>query len=364
MANIKQALELSNLQQKKATTPSKKMSALQIAQRVFQLAAQAGHPFQGTTPKEWAKKWLASDEFVRTEIPAGRVALPTAPMNSNRVLQNLSAAADSMEPIVVDLNKQKIGRSPIGFVPPIIVVDGKHRHTARTMQGHSTIEAWVGLKAIDKLLATAMVEKAIESKPVSKRSKIESAAILNMPRQDVAENGSAPHRPMPGVKGGKVYGMGGGQAGLGSGSGPTAPPVTTRVQASDPSDVTPHKDPSDRYDKPLGQSIDPSDEENSYGNVSPNDQAPGAGVGNRLPPNKGASKSELQDKLFSKGIKVDKIYEEMNAAMKAGKFKFTKQMMGVAPPGRESQVMELKKKYGEKSPIPFQIAWHQYNQKG
>jgi len=34
-----------------------------------------------------------------------------------------------------------------------------------------------------------------------------------------------------------------------------------------------------------------------------------------------------------------------------------------APPGMEDMVLKLKKKYGEKSPTPFKIAWAQYNKK-
>lgn len=37
-------------------------------------------------------------------------------------------------------------------------------------------------------------------------------------------------------------------------------------------------------------------------------------------------------------------------------------MSEVAPPGMEDMVLALKKRFGEKSPIPFQIAWKKYNQ--
>lgn len=34
-----------------------------------------------------------------------------------------------------------------------------------------------------------------------------------------------------------------------------------------------------------------------------------------------------------------------------------------APPGMEDLVLKLKKQYGEDSPVPFKIAWSQYNKK-
>lgn len=335
MANLKQAVAMANLKQTtKKEAPQQRLSAIAIARRVFQLAAQAGHPFQGIKPEEWAKKWLASKEFVRTEIPASRAALPAAPANPNRVLQQMAASADSLEPIVVDVNKREIGRSPGGFVPPVIVVDGKHRHVARTMQGHATIEAWVGVKALAQVALTATV-KAPRPTLQPRMSKIESVAVL--------------------------HAMGGGQAGLGSGSGPTPPPVSTRLAASDPSDVTPHKDPSDRYDQPMGRSLDPSDTSNSYGDASPSNQAPGAGVGNRLPPKKGASRSELQEIMFARlnagPVKIGKIVTDYKAARKAG---YKPKLEAKAPAGWEGTVKKMKDH--PEIDNPWALAWFMHNE--
>lgn len=51
---------------------------------------------------------------------------------------------------------------------------------------------------------------------------------------------------------------------------------------------------------------------------------------------------------------ADEIIREMSAE---------KPLMEKAPPGMEDVVLALKKKFGEDSPRPFQIAWSQYNEK-
>jgi len=92
-----------------------------------------------------------------------------------------------------------------------------------------------------------------------KASKIEIAA-MTMPRQDTAdEKGSAPHSRMPGVKGGVLY----------NGS-----------------------------DKMLDYN-----------------KAPGSGVGPRVAPKKGGSKSDMQHKIDS----ADEVIEEMHTDKKKRK---------------------------------------------
>lgn len=340
MSNLKQAVDLASLNTKRPSKP-RVMSAIQVARRVFQLAAQAGTPFENITPRKWAKKWLASKEFVLTTIGASKAALPTAPKNPNQVLR--AAAVDAPEPIVVDVNKNAVGASAIGYVPPIIVVDGKHRHVAAKMQGRSQLEAWVGVKAMKLINANATVSVGkVPTPSLVKKSKLESAAILaqSVPRQDRAYNGSAPHMPMPGMKGTKLYSQGGpgASSSLGGGSGPTP-----KVMA-DASDVTPHHDPSDRYDKPKGQSLDPSD-------VSGFRKSPGAGVGPRVSPSKGGSKSDIAQMSFArvcagkKGcvdagpVHISKIVTDYKAACAAG---YKPSLKGKAAPGWEGTVKRMK----------------------
>jgi hypothetical protein len=91
------------------------------------------------------------------------------------------------------------------------------------------------------------VEVVTQFVPIGKATKVD-AAMLSVPRQDMPQNGSANHMPMPGVKGGKLYSA-----------------------VSNPRG-------------PRGLSIDPS--------VS----QPGSGIGPRTEPSRGASKSETKQK--------------------------------------------------------------------
>lgn len=183
-----------------------RVRAEQIAKQVFAMAKQNGSPFLNIDHKQWAKKWLASDEFVLTEIDASSVAIPMAPKNTNKVFTNIMASATSLPPVVVDLNKRGIGRAPgSGYIPPVIVVDGKHRATAININGRETIKAWVGVKALDKVTKASIDFKPTLRKPLP-QSKIDTVSQLYsmgapVPAQDRAdENGSSPKTVMPGVK--------------------------------------------------------------------------------------------------------------------------------------------------------------------
>ena len=128
-----------------------RVSAEQMARRVFAAARAHGHPYENTTVEQWARKWLASDEFVLMEIDAAAVAIPLAPKNPQTVIKHMLNAAGELPPVVVDLNKRKIGRTPTsGYIPPVIVLDGKHRHMADVMNGHARVRAWVGVREIGR----------------------------------------------------------------------------------------------------------------------------------------------------------------------------------------------------------------------
>ncbi len=59
-----------------------------------------------------------------------------------------------------------------------------------------------------------------------------------------------------------------------------------------------------------------------------------------------------------KSIRAKKFEEEYGVKMKKNN---EEEFFEVAPPGREKQIKKLKKKFGSKSPIPYKIAWSQYN---
>ncbi len=207
--NLQDAVELQKLPVQR---PKTSLKAMEVAKRVFELSARYGEPYENQTPETWKKDWLASDRFVLAEVGTEQVGIPYAKkINPEKVRRSIAASADGqMEPIVVDLNRQQIGRTPLGYVPKVIVVDGKHRHRAQVEMGKDRVLAWVGEKAMTELknrqyggkrfvmeaassetyeqvrpmsnlLATATLYSAIAVKPSSA-----------MTRQDTGDGGSRP----------------------------------------------------------------------------------------------------------------------------------------------------------------------------
>ena len=227
------------------------LPATEIAKRVFAMSARYGEPYENQTPETWRKDWLASDKFVLAEIGVEQVGMPYAKkISGEKVRRIISASADGeMEPIVVDVNRQQIGRTPLGYVPKVIVVDGKHRHRSQIDMGKDRVLAWVGEKALTELerrknggnrrfviaaassqtyqqiapmsnlLATATLYSAVSVKP--------STAIT---RQDTGDGGSRPTGGTQTTKWEAAGGAGGMGGSLGGGSGSN--PATMRVQSN------------------------------------------------------------------------------------------------------------------------------------
>ena len=165
--------------------PLKSRTRLQVAKRVFQLAASGGFPYTGQTYKDWAKKWLTSDTYRLMEIDINAAASPHLPKNPERVAFRLLCSTDSVDPIVVDLNKQKTGKSHLGYIPKIVVLDGKHRKQAQMLQGHTRILAWVGCKAEKHLQNVKLIDRidfrGVKA-PIAGKGVILQASALHMPR--------------------------------------------------------------------------------------------------------------------------------------------------------------------------------------
>ena len=84
---------------------------------------------------------MVSKTYVLAEIPLASVAVVDA-------VVNIAAARDVSEaPIVVDVNKKNLGKSPGGYVPKVIVVEGSSRHNYARKHGRQTVMAWVGASA-------------------------------------------------------------------------------------------------------------------------------------------------------------------------------------------------------------------------
>lgn len=422
--NLDQANQMANL---KLPIPALKAqrvqtkTARQVAAFVLDRCEANGYPYKHHTPKSWARKFLDSKEFRLMEISINAAASPHKPRDPKRVAHYLKCAAGTTvdDPIVVDINKRKEGSTLLGYIPQVIIQDGKHRTQARLMQGHQTIMAWVGVKAIKKGIraASELIHRPITTrKSTHDLTFVEKGNIkasfelyaattpsvgMSVPRQDVGEGGP---RSKGEVFSGKKKKLKAGRTDDCNACGARSTGQLDEETASD------EKVPPDQSD--AGQRVDPSDRRKWLGDKqnnfapgtgpgyvdtfgSPNFQAPGAGSGPRVT-NKGASKSE-----FNRAIKADggqiplskppvvrskppvpgmrekpvrpgtagakgvnrKLHNPkgLEAGKRVSKIFDEDDVMAVAPPGREDQVMELKKKFPKGSGAPFAIAWDSKN---
>lgn len=344
--NLQQTQVLQTLKEPpKKTVVVKKRSRLQVAKRVFQLAAQGGFPYTGMTAEQWAKSWLPSKEFVLCEvnihaaasINMNVVASPHPPKNPNRVNHYLQCSIEAMDPIVVDLNRRKVGRSYLGYVPEIVVLDGKHRKKAQLQQGRTRILAWVGAAALKLMpeITVRTIDASTEKCTLPPLNPRLNDGRKNATYQLFAEQSNA-------VKACGARSSGSLEDDT-SNSDHKVPPDSSddgsSVEASDRLGWNPDK----AQNRPPGSKGWSSE---VRGRNNPVSEAPGAGVGPRLNPNTGATRSELSRSVSAKGKVVKEMYEDDDVD-------------AVAPPGREDQVRTLKKKVGKKA--AFKIAWSQQN---
>lgn len=129
-------------------------TGLELAKEIFAEAEQRNQPFLYLTPEKWTKRWLPSKKFTLMRLPLNAAALPCQPKGENLVLKKVYAREEN--PIVVEYNKNQVGAAFHGFIPPVVVIDGKHRFKAATMRGDSHILAWVGEVAIQEMHAMGM----------------------------------------------------------------------------------------------------------------------------------------------------------------------------------------------------------------
>lgn len=350
--NLEQAMAISNMKKQQVALLAggqHTKTAKEMAEMVFELSAAAGEPYQNALPGVWARRWLASKKFTLVDIDPRQVAVPFInKISRNKVLAMMQASADSLPPIVVDMNHCHIGKTDTGYVPPIIVVDGKNRHRTQMLCGRDRITAWVGERALAILQARASARKpvVIAGMQTSTRilSKIEVQAAWGQPsggspvsvaRQDTGDAGSRPtgsshapvrnvagegfgiHAPEPSVRvgsggwgkgGGGVHspvktparqverafkGAGGASAGAGPGGGVSGLNPARNGFAAGREKYDTSGNPSYREfagDDPSdrGQLLDPSDKNQfSLGEAKdgdPNIQSPGSGVGPRIKP--------------------------------------------------------------------------------
>lgn len=133
MTTLHQAASYASMAMNPPTKPVKKTQGLSaLLKEIKQIPA-------------WSKEWLASKTFILMDLPLGKAANPIRP-DHNKMLRSLASSADSVKPIVVDVNKKQIGATH-GFYPKVIVVHGSEIYSAAETQGRNTIRAWVGEQA-------------------------------------------------------------------------------------------------------------------------------------------------------------------------------------------------------------------------
>jgi hypothetical protein len=227
--NLEQVMSQTELRTPVRMLKPQTRSAIQVAKRVFQLAANGGFPYKHQTPESWAKKWLKSEEFKLMEIDIAAAAAlninaaasPHMPKNPNRVAHYIHCSVESLDPVVVDVNCRGVGKTYLGYVPPVIVLDGKHRKMAQIQNGRTRILAWVGCRAIKRMPVETLHEvdesnsaimtkiasfskevylPPVDGTRIAAAYEIHASTVpsvgIGIPRQDSGEGGSRPKDSM------------------------------------------------------------------------------------------------------------------------------------------------------------------------
>lgn len=152
MGTINQAIGMAKLLEQKPKTIVSNINKTpsEISTSVFAMASIEGRSFGNSTQEEWRKKYLTSRSFILAEVPMASIALPVKVSNSNLIQRLLSEAAN-LKPVIVDVNRHKIGKTKSGFVPKIMLIDGAERFEAAALRGETKILSWIGADAADIL---------------------------------------------------------------------------------------------------------------------------------------------------------------------------------------------------------------------
>lgn len=117
------------------------MPVKMLVKKLFSATASEGR-LLAASPAAWRDQWLVSERFILRSIHMNAVAAPKAVQP-----YGIYASGLTEEPIVVELNKQKLGHTFRGVGPKVIVVHGAERFLAAMQRGEHKIKAWVGIQA-------------------------------------------------------------------------------------------------------------------------------------------------------------------------------------------------------------------------
>lgn len=130
------------------STLSRGATAEQVADL---LEDQAGNKEAGKSREYLMKRWVTSERF----IP---ILVPTAILEPVRIPKPSDSISRTVGPLVVELNfkaheQQNADGKKRGFIPPVIIIDGQHRHDEAFNRGQDFIHAIVGEKAVPTVIA-------------------------------------------------------------------------------------------------------------------------------------------------------------------------------------------------------------------
>lgn len=280
---------------------------------------------------------IASMEFMLCEVPIGELAVVEKVDGFD-----LQANAErSSAPIIVDFNKNNIGKAPRGFIPRVIVVEGASRLAIARRGRSDTILAWVG--------AEALIELRDQAKPVSKPDIPADVP----PANDIVLSSLAAQAGAGGLGGGVPASAPAGGLSLNYGQSGSLDKMGMRAKAN------------------IRVPPNPAKGINAIGMMAPMrgpamstpNPAPGAGVGPRI---EHTGRPINTPRLDAEALRIKKMITRYKRDLKAGKVcPISDDMMAEAPPGLESLVKKLKPQFKKGSGSPFAIAWHTHNlQKG
>jgi hypothetical protein len=310
--NLEQANTMSQLS---VPNPVKTVKDILSSTRVaFQILARCeagGYPYKNFPvnrkgAKAWAKKFLTSKDFQLMRINLNAAASPHNPRDPKRVkfyVRELAAkGVPDFDPLVVDVNRRKEGRTHLGYIPDVIVCDGKHRKASMLASGITHYWAWVGIKATKKMkpkdikaCADTIYLPPCDGTKVMSQYEIMASTVpaVSPPRQDAGSGGSRPKDHLH-------------SGGPGSGRKPGSGRVRVPQQIGrGPSEIRkPRSDrktskAEDKWARSWGLEAGKVEDCNACGARSTGSLEPGSASDNKVPPDQSdaGSRTEASDQL-------------------------------------------------------------------
>lgn len=322
--------------------------------------------------------------FMRSRLISPKFTLCVIDLNAAAIVEtrDLLAVSKPNAPIVVDINKNKLGKAPGGYCPKVIVIEGSKRHHDIMASGQKRILAWVGEHALSYIYADdkmgsnelqSLLQKALDTQI----NVGDSSSPLAEPESSSSCCGTKKYAYINEVYPFENYFIFGCDGKKFKQAYSINQKKRTVALSGDPIHVV------DSYME-IKASTKFKSHQDFFAEAYTLDvrRIYAAGTGPAGP--SGASMSQGSNTVMTppknsilgckacKGMKANghscddglsAASDNYILAVKAG-YRTKKSLLATAPPGHEDQVLKLKKKYGEDSDVPFKIAWSDHNSKG